>query len=205
MNIPTKFNASLALIVANCAVFFLSVSFPALNDYLSLCPFSVLYKYHFWSFATYMFAHGSLMHLLSNMLGLFFFGLMVERALGSKEFLCLYFVCGVASGALSFLYFLAKHQYFVFLLGASGALYSVLFAYAVIYPRANVYILGLIPIPSPLLVIIYAAIEIFSQFGGVMSNVAHYTHLFGFLAAFLYFVLKLHINPIKVWRDAYKW
>lgn len=204
MRTPIKLNASLTLILANCAVFLLSACAPSLKTHLALCPFLVLKANHFWSFATYMFAHGSLMHLLSNMLGLFFFGLMVERALGSKQFLLLYFVCGVASGALSFLYFLAKHQYFVFLLGASGALYSVLFAYAVIYPKANVYILGLIPIPSPLLVVIYAAIELFSQFGGVATNVAHYTHLFGFAVAFLYFLLKLKVNPIKVWLNAYK-
>ena len=93
-------------------------------------------------------------------------------------------------------------QYNVFLMGASGAIYSLLFAYAVLYPRSIVYVWGVIPIPSPLLVLIYTAIELFSEFRGG-SNVAHLTHLFGFVAGGLYFIIRMGIHPIKVWKRAY--
>ena len=87
-------------------------------------------------------------------------------------------------------------------MGASGAIYSLLFAYAVLYPRSIVYIWGVIPIPSPLLVLLYTGIEIFSQLRGG-SNVAHMTHLFGFVAGFFYFIVRMGINPIKIWKNAY--
>lgn len=200
----TYSNVCIALIIANCVLFALGYIIPNLNLYFGLCPALVIGKKYLWQFVTYMFMHGSLMHLISNMIGLLFFGVMTERAIGSREFLLLYFLCGIISGALSFLYYIALHQYIVFLIGASGALYSVLFAYAVVFPRAKIFIYGIIPIPSPLLVIIYAGIELFSQFSGRAANVAHYTHLFGFLAAYFYFTIRLGINPIKVWHDAYR-
>lgn len=200
----TYSNACIALIIANCVAFALCYLMPNIKIYFALCPALVIEKKYLWQFVTYMFMHGSLMHLLSNMIGLMFFGITTERALGSKEFLLLYFLCGVISGLLSFLYYIIKNQYIVFLIGASGALYSILFAYAVVFPRAKVFIWGVIPLPSPLLVVIYALIELFSQFSGKGANVAHYTHLFGFLAAYVYFIVRLGVNPIKVWRDAYR-
>lgn len=164
-----------------------------------------LFVYHrmYWQIFTYMFLHGNFNHLISNMLGLFFFGFSVEKALGSKEFLLIYFLCGILSGLLSLGYFVSTDNYRTLLIGASGALYSVMLAYAVIYPRANIYIFGILPIPSPLLVLIYAVIEIFTQFTGMQSGIAHFTHLFGFLTAFLYFIIRMGVNPIKVWKNAY--
>lgn len=197
-------NACLVLIGLNCLVFIITYLNPDLKVYLGLCPALVLKNKFFWQFLTYMFIHGGAFHLLGNMIGLFFFGMATERALGTKEFLLLYFLCGILSGGLSFIYYITKGQYVVFLIGASGALYSVLFAFAVIYPRTRVFIWGVIPIPSPLMVIGYAAIELFSQFTGREGNVAHYTHLFGFLVAYLYFLLRLGVNPLKVWQDTYR-
>lgn len=164
-----------------------------------------LFVYHrmYWQIFTYMFLHGNLNHLISNMLGLFFFGFSVEKAIGSKEFLLLYFLCGILSGLLSLGYFVCIGNYRTLLIGASGALYSIMLAYAVIYPRANIYILGLIPVPSPILVIIYAIIEIFTQFTGMQAGIAHFTHLFGFLTAYLYFIIRMGVNPVKIWKNAY--
>ena len=88
-------------------------------------------------------------------------------------------------------------------MGASGAIYSVLFFFFFFFPRSIIFIWGLIPVPAPVLVLIYALIEIGSQFLG-SSNVAHMTHLFGFLAAWLYFVIRMGIHPIKIWKDIYR-
>lgn len=105
---------------------------------------------------------------------------------------------------MAFSLFWFTGYYGVFLLGASGAVYAVLFAYAVFFPRSVIFIWGIVPVPAPVLVFIYALIELGSQFFGSGSNVAHMTHLFGFLAAWFYFVLRMGIHPIKIWKDTYK-
>jgi membrane associated rhomboid family serine protease len=86
----------------------------------------------------------------------------------------------------------------VFLLGASGAVFSVLLAFATFFPSAMIYIFGIIPIRAPILVLGYTAIELFAQISGGGGNIAHLTHLAGFLFAFLYFVLRLGVNPVRV-------
>ena len=168
-----------------------------------LCALNVamIDTYHFyWQFVTYMFIHGSWEHVLLNMLCLLCFGLHLERAVGSKEFLLFYFVCGTFSGILSYFVYKFTGNYYVSLLGASGAIYSVMFAYAVLYPRSVIYLWWVIPVPAPIMVILYAIIELGSQIFFRNSGVAHLTHLFGFLTAYLYFLIRMGIHPIKVWK-----
>jgi len=158
------------------------------------------FKEHlFWQPFTYMFMHGGITHLLSNMIGLFFFGLSVEKALGSKEFILLYFISGVFSGLFSVFFYLFTGQEFAVLVGASGALYGILLAYAVIFPRSRIYIWGIIPVPAPILVLVYAGIAFFGQFTG--SNISHMTHLAGFAFSWIYFLIRMGINPIRVWLN----
>ena len=162
-------------------------------------------QYHmYWQFVTYMFVHQSLQHVFFNMLALLVFGMGLEKAIGSREFLLFYMITGALSGFFSFLVYRFTGQYTVFLLGASGAVYAVLFAYAVFFPRSVIFIWGLVPVPAPVLVFIYALIELGSQFFGGNSSVAHITHLFGFFAAWLYFVIRMGIHPIRIWKDTYK-
>lgn len=137
------------------------------------------------------------------MLGLLVFGLPLEKAIGSKEFCLFYMVTGALSGVFSYLVYKFTGYYNIVLLGASGAVYAVLFAYAVFFPRSIIYIWGFIPVPAPVMVLIYAIIELGSQFF-TTSNVAHMTHLFGFLAAWLYFVIRMRIHPLKIWKNSYK-
>lgn len=210
-------NAALILIITNVAVFFLynyTFLIPIREEYLSLNVIGFVYEKCFWQPVTYMFMHANMAHLFSNMLGLLFFGMQVERAIGSKEFVLLYFVVGIMSGLFSvFLYYLLGQyqisvglQPYAFLnslVGASGAIYGVLLAFATIFPKSRIYLWFILPVPAPILVIGYAAIEFFSQFAG-SSNVAHYTHLAGFAVAFLYFIVRFGVNPVKVWRDAFR-
>lgn len=197
------FNATLIIIAINILVFVLTSLFRNLDKYLALSPIFIIYFKYFYQFVTYMFTHANFRHLLFNMLGLLFFGIPLERRLGSKEFLLFYFVCGILSGVLSFVVYIISHSYYTFLLGASGVVYGILFAYAVAFPRSTIFIWGIIPVPAPILVLIYAIIEIGSEFWG-KSNVAHLTHLFGFLVAWIYFLLRMRIRPIKIWIDAFK-
>lgn len=193
----------LILVLINCLIFIVTTAFPTLSLILGLSPVLILTHKWLWQFVTYMFIHGSLPHLFSNMLGLLFFGYAVERLLGTKEFLLFYFTCGILSSLLSFLYYTITGQFITLLIGASGALYAVLFAYAVLLPSSSLYIWGILPIPSVILVLIYAAFELIEAFFNTSSNVAHFTHLFGFLAAFLYFLLRLKVNPLKVFYNTF--
>jgi membrane associated rhomboid family serine protease len=163
-----------------------------------MIPSFVLHGY-IWQFFTYMFVHGGFSHIFFNMLSLFIFGTMVEQRVGSKEFLLFYLLTGVVSGILSFLCYLAAGTNVV-LVGASGAIYGVLLMFAVFYPYARVFIFGLIPIRAPVLVVLYAFIELSSQVFGAGGNVAHLTHLSGLLFAYLYCRIRMKINPIDVWK-----
>lgn len=207
---PFKYSYSritLLLIAVNCLVFALSYFFMDMYQYLhyygALNAYLVEYNHFYWQFITYMFLHQNISHLFFNMVGLLIFGLSLERAIGSKEFLLFYLITGTLSGVFSFLVFKFTGQYRVFLIGASGAIYAVLFAYAVFFPRSIIYIWGIIPLPAPLMVVLYAIIELGSQFFS-SDNVAHLTHLFGFLSAWLYFVIRMGIHPVKVWKNTYR-
>jgi membrane associated rhomboid family serine protease len=151
-----------------------------------------------------MFVHGGLTHILFNMLGLFFFGTQVEQRMGSYEFLLFYMFTGVLAGLFSLGFYAATGNYMVFLVGASGAVFGVLLAFATFFPEAMIYVFGIIPIRAPILVLGYTAIELFSQFSGAGGNVAHFTHLAGFAFAYLYFLLRLRVNPIRVFLDTYR-
>ena len=196
-------NTALILIGINIGVYLLLSVIPELEIYLSLnVMYMVRYKM-FWQPLTYMFVHSGFTHILFNMIGLLFFGIAVERRIGSKEFLLIYLIAGIFAGLFSFIIYYFSGMYFVFLMGASGAVYGILLAYAVIYPRSQLFIWGVLPVPAPLLIVIYAGMEIASQLFGSRYGVAHMTHLAGFAAVWLYFMIRMGINPYKVWKDAY--
>lgn len=196
------FNATLYLVGINLLVFLATLRIPTLVYYLSLCPGLLVTKKWVWTIVSYMFVHGGVQHLVFNMLALFMFGIQLERAIGSREFLLFYFVCGIFSGLCSFGAYMLTGQYGVFLMGASGAIYALLLAYAVVFPHSRIFIWGIIPVSAPILVLVYAIIEICSEMTGKNGGTAHLAHLFGFLGAFLYFIIRMKINPFKVWKNS---
>lgn len=196
----TYSNVTLYLIIINAAVFLLTYMNRNLLVYLSMVPGLIIQDHYYWQFVTYMFAHANFSHILFNMLGLFFFGTQVERRMGSWEFLLFYLLTGFLAGLFSFFFYVLTGSYGVFLLGASGAVYAVLLAFATYYPQARIFVFGIIPIQAPVLVVLYTGIEIFSQMGNIHSGVAHLTHLAGFAFAYLYLLIRLRINPINEWR-----
>jgi membrane associated rhomboid family serine protease len=191
------FNATLILIGINVLVYALINLVPRSFIYLSLIPAAILQEGWIWQPFTYMFVHGGLRHLLFNMLGLFFFGTAVERKMGSSEFILFYLITGTLAGIFSFITFLLSGNIMTPLVGASGAVYAVLFAFAVINPRARIYFWGIIPIPAPVLVLGYTVIELWSEIFGLGGNIAHLTHLAGFAFSALYFPVRHNVNPIR--------
>lgn len=196
------FNPSLvpALIAVNFIVFCLTYFlFPRLMYFLAMIPSAVLYGHSYWQFATYIFCHGGMWHLLMNMLALYIFGMPVSREIGSNEFLLFYLLTGIAAGVMSFLTYLFA-GYNVMLIGASGAIYGVMLLFSVFYPRSVIYVFGIIPVRAPLLIVIYFMIEFLGALS-MRGGIAHATHLWGLVFAFLYCMIRLRIKPWKAWSS----
>jgi membrane associated rhomboid family serine protease len=172
-----------------------------LMETLSMIPYRIIKDKWLLTFVSYMFMHGNFTHILFNMLGLFLFGLQVERQMGSKEFLLYYFVTGTLAGVFSFVAYYYTHNYFAALIGASGALFAVELAYAIIFPDSIIYIWGIIPLRAPIMVLGYTALELFFSITKYNSGVAHLTHLAGFGFGWIYFMLRFGINP---WRRLFR-
>lgn len=170
------------LIFANAGVFLAQMVFPGLTYLLGLEPAAVLMRP--WTPFTYMFLHGGLMHLLFNMLGLFFFGPRLEERLGGQAFLGLYVVSGLMGAALSIL---TPHA---LIIGASGAVFGVFLGFAYYWPRAQIYIWGILPIEARVLVVAATALSLWAGFGGGSGGVAHFAHLGGFAGGFLFLKLR---------------
>ena len=191
-------NFLLFIITINFVFYLITSLRPHFKVLFAMNPFSVINFQTYWQFITYMFTHDGFSHIFFNMLALFFFGFQLERRMGSKEFLLFYFFCGIAAGIFSFFFYISTGNTNVFLVGASGAVYAVLLAFAVYYPNATIHIWGIIPLKATWVIIIYAAIEIFSHFGRSNSRIAHLTHLAGFAFAYLYMWIRLGINPANI-------
>jgi len=167
------------LLFANIGVFFLQNTTDWITAALIFVPRAIVFRP--WTIFTYMFLHAGMMHLVFNMLGLFFFGPRVEERLGSRSFLNLYLISGVTGALLSLITAPGAA-----VLGASGAVFGVMLAFAYFWPDMPIHIWGIIPIPARMLVIITTVLSLWSGLGGVRSNVAHFAHLGGYLGAWLY-------------------
>lgn len=140
-----------------------------------------------WQIFTYMFIHGGLMHLFLNMFVLWMFGMELENTWGSKKFLLYYFMCGVGAG-------LANQFIAPFLtsvgptVGASGAIYGVLAAFAYLFPNRPIYIYFLFPVKAKYVIIFYMAIDLMNILSGTDSNIAHVAHLGGAVVGLIYLI-----------------
>lgn len=168
-----------SLLIANVAAFFLQSALPGLESLFMFIPRAVLFRP--WTPVTYMFLHGGLMHLLFNMLGLYFFGSRVEERLGARPFLILYFLSGLSGALLSSLFAPAAP-----IIGASAGVFGVMLAFAYFWPHAIIHIYGIIPVPARVLVIITTALTLWNGLAGGRSGIAHFAHLGGYVGAYLY-------------------
>jgi rhomboid family protein len=142
---------------------------------------------------TSMFLHGSLFHLLGNMLYLWIFGNNIEDRLGPVRFALFYLVCGVAAALTHILFEPASP---VPMIGASGAIAGVLGAYALLYPRARVrtlvfllFYIDIVPIPAGLVLGLWFVLQVLNV--GMGGGVAWFAHIGGFLTGLLLIRLVL--------------
>ena len=177
-----------AIIIANIAFFVVSQVYPPIIGFLGLAPKDVLEKGWIWQPATYMFLHAGAMHILFNMLGVWMFGVELERLWGTKYFTKFYAVTGLGAGATVIAASLLPIEglrvtYEAITIGASGALYGLLMAFAIYYPDRPILMFLLFPIPAKYFVMILGALAFMISPGGGVSNSAH---LGGLLFGYLY-------------------
>ena len=188
-----------ALIIANVAAFLITLVAPAITLRLGLRPADVLGQLQLWQPLTYMFLHGGIFHILFNMLALWMFGVELERMWGTQFFARFYFVSGVGAALTTIILSLsplpfANQLYYALTIGASGAVYGVLLAYAMYFPNRPIYMYLVFPIPAKYFVLIIGAISLLSSMNGPGGGVAHTTHLGGLVAGYLYLKRgRLHI------------
>ncbi len=198
-----------ALIGANVALFLAQIFSPVLTDALGLRPVFVLRELWVWQLVTYMFLHGGIFHILFNMLALWMFGAELEAIWGTRYFLKFYFVTGIGAGALTVLFSLlpfafAQQLQHAIIIGASGAIYGLLLAYALYFPDRPIYMYFVFPIPAKIFVAIMGAIAFVSSLGET-GGVANATHLGGLLVAYL-FLKGARVHPILEIKYRYnKW
>lgn len=181
------------LLWANTGVFVAGALIPPLGSLLvelfGLRPRAVVTELRLWQPATYMFLHGGIGHVLFNMLVLWMFGVQLERLWGPAYFLRFYFVTGVGAGAATIAagllpFAFSEPTWHGVTIGASGAIYGLLTAFAVYYPNAPVLVFFVFPIPARYFVLIIGAIAFLSVPRG--AGVAHVAHLAGLVVGYLY-------------------
>jgi membrane associated rhomboid family serine protease len=162
-------------------------------EHFGLVPGLAVFYAYIWQPFTYIFLHGGLWHLLINMLVLWMFGCDLERVWGQRKFYTYFFTCGVGAGLIVIVAELLPMAWHhmpsgIPTVGASGAIYGVLVACAVLFPDRQIW---LIPFPVTLSMRVYVsimvAIEFFSELtSGTGDNVSHVCHLGGIVIGYLY-------------------
>ena len=188
------------LVVANIVGFLVSFLVPDMHRLFGLVPEQALFSRWIWQPFTYMFLHGSFWHLLFNLFALWMFGMPIEAQWGERDFIKYYWLCGLGAAAAHLA--LSPHST-VPVIGASGAVYGLLVAFAMLYPDAVVYLYFLIPIRAAHMAILFGLIEFFSGATGATPGVARFAHLGGMVTGYLYirwwWVLKLRLK--SMWRS----
>ena len=223
-NIPT---VTRYLLIANFMIFFLAAILQRYGiDLNTLCGLHYVSagSFHWWQPITYMFLHANFSHIFFNMFAVWMFAPMIENEWGARRFSLYYLVCGLGAAVIQELvwwmmlsnmsghYDAASIAYYSTLLntiGASGAVFGILFAFGWLYPNVPLFILFIpIPIRARVFVIIYALIELFAGLGSVAGftadNVAHFAHLGGMLFGWLLILYWKKTNwrePGELWRD----
>jgi membrane associated rhomboid family serine protease len=178
------------LLIANAAMYFVPQmvfvnNLDSFHRIFGLVPALVWGKGFIWQLVTYMFLHGSFWHIVMNMFILWMFGAELERTWGSREFTKFYFIAGIGAGIINVIFALLRPAMAnVPIIGASGAIYGLLVAYAMLFPERYVYVYFLIPVKVKYLVIFLVGLEFFSTYQP--DGVAHFAHLGGALVGFLY-------------------
>ena len=215
------------LLIANVIIYLLAVVLQRTGiDLNTLCGLHYVsaQSFHWWQPVTYMFLHANLSHIFFNMFAVWMFAPTIEEQWGARRFAIYYLVCGLGAALIQELVWmmmlsnmsasygaaiLAQYAYCLNTIGASGAVFGILFAFGWLFPDVPMYILFVpFPIRARTFVIIYALIELFAGLGTVAGftadNVAHFAHLGGMLFGWLLILYWKKTNwrePGELWHQ----
>ncbi len=177
------------LLLVNVVLFMVDFSTQGqyVRYWLALDPQRTLHQFELWRLFTYLFVHDlspPFFHILINMLLLWMFGTPLVETMGERKFYWFYVATGVFSGLCSLVFYSFTNNPTT-VIGASGALFGLMFAFAKFFPTQQFLILFIFPVQARYAVLIFGGIELLS----ILSNdrIAHITHLGGALFAWLYF------------------
>lgn len=188
-------NLTLLIISVTVLVFLLQTMMPGLTAAFSLNP-AQAFAGSYWQFLTYMFLHANLPHLFLNMFALLIFGLAAEEAMGRKNFLLLYIISGLGS---AFLHIAIEGVSNIPLLGASGAVFGIMTAYGILFPKNVIFAMG-IPMPALFAVVFFAAIQLFFGVFSTGSSIAYFGHLGGIITGIVFMGLCRTFSKSKMKR-----
>jgi membrane associated rhomboid family serine protease len=170
------------LVVANVVVYILQIIFaPTFSGIFAITPKLMVHNLYFWQPLTYMFLHGSFMHIFFNMLMLWIWGSALESVWGGQRFLKYYLACGLG-GAL----FITIFSFNTTTIGASGAIFGLYLAYAMLFPNNYVFLYFVFPIKAKYLVTFLALFQLAAGISGP-SGISYCAHLGGIFAGLLFF------------------
>ena len=220
-----KWMMTYALMIANFIVFILTFTFFKFGNYsaiiwdLGFRPIYLSLEYfpQIYTLFTSMFVHGGFLHLIGNMIVFFFMGIAFEQRIGAKKFIAIYLITGVCGALTHSLMNLGPETNLISLIGASGAIFGIMGAFAYSYPRDEV----VMPIPLGIImvlrkikviyaVILFAVLETVIVVYGVQDNTAHFAHLGGLISGFLLAAVligrkKTHTEKGQtIYYDSYK-
>jgi rhomboid family protein len=182
-----------ALIVINALVFLAeSVLGDSVTSLLALWPLGP--QFMPWQVVTYAFVHAGLPHLLFNMFGVYMFGSDLERVWGRRRYLWYYLTCALSAAVAQIGVASLTGAYYP-AVGASGAVFGLLLAYAMTFPNRTIMpLFPPIPMRAPMFVTVYGVLELVLGVTGTQSGVAHFAHLGGLAGGFLF------MRFWKAWR-----
>jgi membrane associated rhomboid family serine protease len=180
-----------AIILTNIGIFLATSYQPSLVTLLGLSPHDVLTRGLIWEPVTYLFVHGGLNHILFNMLIVWMFGVELERRWGTMGFVRYYAITGLGAAAstivVSLLPFRATAPlYYASTIGASGACYGLLMAWALLFPTRTILFMMIFPMQAKYFVLILGAIAFFGAVQAPGGQVAEVAHLGGLIVGYLY-------------------
>ena len=190
-----------ALLILNIGIYLLQQYFTAsdANAYQlwpwTPYPVEGAYPFEPWQVVTYAFLHGSYLHLLTNMFALLIFGPDVERLFGTGYFTLYYFVCAITAAVAQLIVTALVPNAFGPTIGASGAIFGILLAYGMAFPRRQLLFLFVIPIRAWLFVFLYGLWELAMGVFGYEQGVAHFAHIGGMVGGYLL---------IRYWRARHR-
>ena len=205
-----------ALLITNVVIYFIQLLGTQVNLHIDgmIVPLEIMIQKYFalnplngyslqgvlemnfypWQLITYQFMHSTsdFFHILMNMFILWMFGMEIENLMGGRKFLTYYLLCGIGAGLFQIFGTPLLGESGAPTIGASGAVYGVMVAYALYFPNRYIYIYFLLPIKAKYLIAGYVILE-FLSIGGA-SLVAHLAHVGGSITGLVFVLLDKHYN-----------